>query len=65
MVVLPYAKKAQNDIAAVSADGNTVTRLDPPLELLVQPLDGVRGPDRFPLAFREARKRKQLIPSLL
>jgi hypothetical protein len=36
-------------------------RLDPPLEFLVQALDGVRRSYRFPLAFGEAREDEQSI----
>src|ERR1019366_7221896 len=38
--------------------------LDPPLELFVQSLDCIRCPDRFPLAFREAREGEQLVAGL-
>jgi hypothetical protein len=68
MVICPDASKAQNDIAAVSAPFGALGRqralgLDPPLKLFVQsPMAGlsnhdrIRRADRFPLAFRKARK---------
>ena len=40
-------------------------RLDPSLELLMQAFDRVRGPYRFPLAFREAREGEELVAGLL
>jgi hypothetical protein len=39
-------------------------RLDPSLELFMQSLDRIRRADRFPLAFRKAREREQLVASL-
>ena len=39
----PEASSAQNNIAAVSADGKHSLRLDPSFELLVQPLDRIRS----------------------
>src|SRR3954464_11838734 len=39
--------------------------LDPPLELLVQPLDRIGGPGRLPLRGRQPRERKQRLARLL
>jgi hypothetical protein len=69
IVIWPEASKAQNNIAAVSAPFDELRRqhglgLDPPLELFVQSLDCIRCPDRFPLAFREAREGEQLVAGM-
>ncbi len=61
MGIWPEAKSAQNNIAAVSADGSTVCVLIRRVELLVQAFDRIRRADRFPLAFREAREGEELV----
>ena len=45
--------------------GQQALGLDPALELLVQPLDGVRGPERAPLLGRVAQEGEQALASLL
>jgi hypothetical protein len=40
-------------------------RLDPSLEFLMQAFDGVRGPDRFSLALREAGESEQSVARFL
>ena len=42
MLIWPEASSAQNNIAAMSADGSTSLGFDPSLELLMQTLDRVR-----------------------
>src|SRR3954465_2088917 len=66
---IPAIDPAQGDLAAGEqrpeqhAGGlgarQQALRLDPPLELLVQPFNGIRGSDRFPLFRRIAREREQ------
>src|SRR5947209_6630856 len=67
---VPAIDPAQGDLAAGEqspeqhAGGfsawQQALRLDPPLELLVQTLDGIRGSDRLPLLRRIAQEREQL-----
>src|SRR3954468_14591245 len=66
---IPAIDPAQGDLAAGEqrpeqhAGGfgarQQALRLDPPLELLVQALDGIRGSDRLPLFRRIAQEREQ------
>src|SRR5258708_39616759 len=63
MLICPEASSAQNNIAAVSADGRT--GLDPSFEFLVQPLDCIGGAQTAPLARRQAREGEQAFSCLL
>src|ERR1035437_385776 len=65
MVICPEAIKAQNNIAAVSAEGRTVWVLIRRFELFVQTFDRIRCADRFPLAFGEPREGEELVPRFL
>src|SRR5215472_12462615 len=65
MLIWPEASKAQNSIAAVSAEGSTVCVLIRRLKLLVQPFDGVGGAHAFPLARRQPREGEQPLAGLL
>jgi hypothetical protein len=55
ILICPEASSAQNNIAAVSADGSTVW-VDPPLEFLVQSLDCIGGAQTALLARWQARE---------
>jgi hypothetical protein len=48
-LIWPLASNARNSMQAVSAQGSRHCVLNAPLELLVQTLDGICGPQRFPL----------------
>jgi hypothetical protein len=69
MVICPEASKAQNNIAAVSADGRTVCvfirRFYPSFEFFVQTFDGIGRSDRFPLLFRKAGEGEESIAGFL
>src|SRR5260370_38175350 len=59
MLICPEAKSAQNNIAAVSADGSTVWVLIL-LEHFVQPLDCIGSAQAAPLAGGQAREGEQM-----
>src|ERR1700758_3191573 len=65
MLIWPEASKAQNNIAAVSADGSTVCVLIRRLNSLVQPLDGIRGPCALPLARWQPREAEEPVAGFL
>jgi hypothetical protein len=65
IVIWPEASKAQNNIAAVFAEGGGVWGLDRPPKLFVESVDCIRRADRFPLAFDEAANAGPLPLSLL
>jgi hypothetical protein len=72
---VPAVNAAQRDLAAGEQGpeqhagglgaGQQALGLDPALELLVQPLDGVRRPDRFPLIGRIEQEGEQVGSRLL
>src|SRR4051812_11921635 len=70
MVIWPEASRAQNSMAAVSTEGSTVCVLirrlcEAVLRTLMQPLDGVRGPRRFPLARGQPGESEQRLAGFL
>ena len=65
MLIWPEASSAQNNIAAVSADGRTVCVLILPLELLVQSFDRIGGAYAAPLARRQAGEGEEPVAGFL
>jgi hypothetical protein len=61
-LILLEASKAQNSMAAVSGKRQNRLRLDPSLELLVQPLDGVGDAGTFPPARHSRVKPLNTVP---
>lgn len=65
IVIWPEASRAQNNMAAVSAEDSKVCVFDPPLKLFMQPFDRIRRADQFPLAFRDACEGEELVARFL
>src|SRR6266567_2789105 len=65
MLIWPDASRAQNSIAAVSAEGQHGLGLDPSLELLMEAFDRVCGARAPPLARWQASEGEQAIARFL
>ena len=65
MLICPEASSAQNNIAAVSADGQHGLGFDPSLELLVETLDRVCCPRAAPLGRWRASESEEAVASFL
>ena len=65
MLIWPEASRAQNDISGGVGRRQHGLRLDPPLELLVEAFDGVRGPGASPLRWWQAGEGEEGVAGLL
>jgi len=65
ITIWPDASKAQNSIAAVSADGQHGLRFDPPLELFMQTFNGVCCSRALPLRWWQRGECEQRISGFL